>query len=367
MPSGFRFAVKAPTASSAGSTRSRSGCWRSATGSVASASSSSGRETTACSSCCSARPTRRSATRSTSATRRWDGVEERLAEAGAVRVGDTAGARGLGVPALPRAALRRPRSSTAIAGRARAAHATRHRDVRVLPARRRPDAARCRRVAGSGGSPPALESGHEPRLDAIGIVTADMASLVPLLPAARRGGRAPTAGEDHPRRRFRRGSADVGHGRADQAIDARLAAAVGQRLGAGVPLRLAGRWSTSTQAAARGGLRVEERAVGRVLGSALRPGRRPDGNGVDLFAQLDRLRPRSPVQGGEAMVRFRDSERWLSKAALDESRVWVPSGAAGPGLVRSDTRVQRSLAPRVPGASSLAAPFDRVGRSPPGR
>ncbi len=37
----------------------------------------------------------------------WDGIEERLAEAGAVRVDDPAGAPGLGVPPLPRAAVRR--------------------------------------------------------------------------------------------------------------------------------------------------------------------------------------------------------------------------------------------------------------------
>ena len=37
----------------------------------------------------------------------WDGVEERLAEAGAVRVDDPAGRAGLGVPPLPRAAVRR--------------------------------------------------------------------------------------------------------------------------------------------------------------------------------------------------------------------------------------------------------------------
>ena len=117
---GFRFAVKAPDASSDGSRRSRSGCAASAIGSAAFGSSSSGPGTTGSSSSCSDRsiPGIRYALDLRDPS--WDGVEERLAEAGAVRVGDTRGTP-TGPTSDSGAPLRRRPSSSGIAGEARCA------------------------------------------------------------------------------------------------------------------------------------------------------------------------------------------------------------------------------------------------------
>ena len=81
----------------------------------------------------------------------WDGVEERLAEAGAVRVDDVSGAAGWAylryreLLLLGRASWTRSRQSLSELVSAR------HRDVRVLPPRRRAGCARGS-AAGASGS-----------------------------------------------------------------------------------------------------------------------------------------------------------------------------------------------------------------------
>ena len=79
----------------------------------------------------------------------WDGVEERLAEAGAVRVGDTAGAPAGRTCGSASSATPTP-SSTRIAAELDALDAARNRDVRVLPPRRR-----ARRARGRAAGPTA--------------------------------------------------------------------------------------------------------------------------------------------------------------------------------------------------------------------
>ena len=107
VPDGFRFAVKAPDGIERRLATFEERVRASATASAACASSSSGPGTTGFLELLlgSVDPGIRYALDLRDPS--WDGVEERLAEAGMVRVGDRDGPRRLGLSPLPRAPLRR--------------------------------------------------------------------------------------------------------------------------------------------------------------------------------------------------------------------------------------------------------------------
>ena len=166
----------------------------------------------------------------------WDGVEERLAEAG--RCGSTtrAGRAGLGVPALPRAAATRTEELDAIAADFARSRGARHRDVRVLPSRRR--AGRPRAAAlwrpGAGSRLTDCSAARFRRC----LTSTRSGSSRPTWPprAASTGSsasrRRAAGGEDHFEATLPSGCpADVGLRRADEATRPGLAAACRPRLG----------------------------------------------------------------------------------------------------------------------------------------
>ena len=285
-----------PTASSAGSPRSRSGCAASATGSAASASSSSGRATTASSSCCSARPTRGIRYALDLRDPSWDGVEERLAEAGAVRVGRRPRRRPAGRTCATASCATTDEELDDDRGRARRARRTRDRDVRVLPPRRRAGCARGgaagrgRQRSSTTGSRPPLHAvtgfagggsqagarrvgGYSPRHAAVPRRDRDHhrrhGRLVPLLRSPRRPGRArrPT-GDDHFEATLPSGVRlmwdSVELMKQIDPAGSRLPATARPRL----PLRLAGRCRRDPRRDRRGRVRLEGRAVAMRSGAS---------------------------------------------------------------------------------------------------
>ena len=202
----------------------------------------------------------------------WDGIEQRLAEGGAVRVDDESGTAGWAYLRFRELEYAEPELA-AISSRLNAPRGQRHRDVRVLPPRRRAD----RAALGARGprDESAIDSARMPHLDAIGITTADIAASCRFYRLLGVDVSEPATATEHHEATLPSGLRLMWDTvELMKTIDPDWQPPIGQRQTLAFHCDTAAGVDETYARRDRGWIQRQERAVGRILGSALRAGRR---------------------------------------------------------------------------------------------